>query len=122
MVRYAVHDVVTVRLTSCMNLSDRDESGEVHTAVVICQHHDGSCGVRLLEGLATTVRRVYAQLSNAMLDADVHARVSAYVVRDVHQAGNPYTESGAHVPRHATSTAKMNAGATGGSVRSPNDD
>ena len=31
--RYAVHDVVTVCLTSCMNLSDRGESGEMHTAV-----------------------------------------------------------------------------------------
>ena len=78
MVRYAVHDVVAVCLTSCMNLPDRDESGEMHMAVVISKHRDGSCDVRLLGDLATIVRSVNAQLSNVTLDADAHARVSAY--------------------------------------------
>ena len=121
MVRYAVHDVVTVRLASCMDPSGRDESGEMHTAVVFCQHHDGSCDVRLLDDLATTVRSVHAQLSNVTLDADAHARVSEYD-SDIHQAGNLYTETGAHVSRHATSTARVNGGAAEGSARSHNDD
>ena len=122
MVRYAVHDVVTVCLTSCMNLSGRDESGEMHTAVVVSQHRDGSCNVRLLDDLATIVRSVYAQLSSVTLDADAHARGSAYVVSDVHQTGNLYTEGGTHVSRHAMSTAMMNEGAAGGSARSRNGD
>ena len=59
MVRYAVHGVVPVCLTSCMNpLSDRDESSEMHTAVVISQHRDGSCDVRLLNDVSTIVRGV----------------------------------------------------------------
>ena len=94
-----------------MDLSDHGESGEMHTAVVICQHHhDGSCDVRLLDDLATTVRNVHAQRSNVTLYADAHARVSAYV-SGIHQADNLHTESGAHVSRHATSTARMNDGA-----------
>ena len=40
MVRHAVHDVVTVRLASCMEPWERGENGEMHTAVVIHQHHD----------------------------------------------------------------------------------
>ena len=119
--RYAVHDVVTVRLASCMDLPDHGESGEMHTTVVICQHHDGSCGIRLLGDLATAVRSVHVQLSNATLDADAHARVSEYD-SGIHQADNLHTESGVHVPRHATSTARMNDGAAGGSARSHNDD
>ena len=121
MVRYAVHDVVTVRLASRMEPWDRGENGEMHTAIVIHQHHDGSRDVRLLDGLATTVRCVHAQLSNVTLDADAHARVSVHD-SDIHQAGGLYTESGAHVPRHATSTARTNDGTAGGSARSHNDD
>ena len=122
MVRYAVLDVVTVRLASCMDPLDHGESGEMHTAVVICQHHGGSYDVRLLDDLATAVRSMHAQLSNATaLDADAHARVSEYD-SDIHSAINMYTKSGAHVSRHATSVARMNDGTAGGSARSHNDD
>ena len=117
MVRYAVH----VRLASCMDPLDHGENGKMHTAVVICQHHDGSCDARLIDDLATTVRSVHAQLSNATLDADAHARVSEYD-SDTHQADNLHTESGAHVSRHATLTARIYDGAAGGSARSHNDD
>ena len=40
MARYAVHDVVTVRLASCMEQWGGGEDGETHTAVVIHQHSD----------------------------------------------------------------------------------
>ena len=64
-----------------MNIFRREggENDEMHTAVVIRQHHGGSCDVRLLDDLATTVRSVHAQFSNATLDSDAHARVSACV-------------------------------------------
>ena len=120
--RCAVHGVVAV-LAACMNPSDRDESGEMHTAAVVGQNLDGSCDVRLLGDLATAVRGVYVKLSNATLDADARTRVSAYA-SDVHcQADNLHTESGAHVSRHATSTAMamVNEGAAGGSARSHDD-
>ena len=78
MIRYAVHDVVTIRLASCMEPWQRGENGEMHTAVVIHQHHDGSCDVRLVDDLATTVRSVHPQLSATTLNADAHARVSEY--------------------------------------------
>ena len=94
-----------------MNIFRRDGGRQVDT---------GTYDADELGDLATIVRSVYAQLSNATLDADAHARVSAY--SDVHQAGNLYTQSGTHVSRHATSTAMMNEGAAGGLARSHNDD
>ena len=60
MIRYAVHDVVTVRLASCMEPWEHGENGEIHTAVVVHQRHDGSCDVRLIDDLATTVCSVHA--------------------------------------------------------------
>ena len=63
MVRCAVHDVVTVRLASCMEPRGGDENAETHTAVVIRQHSDGACDVRLVNDLATTVMNVRTQFS-----------------------------------------------------------
>ena len=121
LIRYAVHDVVTVRLASCMEPWGSGENGMLHTAVVVHQHHAGTCDVRLVDDLATTVRSVHAQFSTGTLDADARARVSEYD-RNMHHADNLYTESGAHVSRHATSTAQMNDGTAGGLARSHNDD
>ena len=42
--------------------------------------------------------------------------------REGGRAAELYTESGAHVSRHATSVARMNDGAAGGSARRHNDD
>ena len=121
MIRYAVHDVVTARLASCMEPWGSGEDGETHTAVVVHQHSDRTCDVRLVDDLATTVRSVHPQFSTGTLDADARARVREYD-RDIHHAGNLHTESGAHVSRHATSTAQVNDGTAGGSARSHNDD
>jgi hypothetical protein len=96
-----------------------DEDGEAHTAVVIHQHSDEDCDVRLVDDLATIVRNVRAQLSTGALDADVRARLSEYDW-DIHHAVNLYTESGARVSRHATSVAQVNDGTAGGSARSHN--
>ena len=78
MVRYAVHDVVTVRLASCMEPWGGGEDGETHTAVVIHQHSGGMCDVRLADDLATTVRSVHTQFSTGTLDADARARMREY--------------------------------------------
>ena len=118
-IRYAVHDVVEVRLTSCMESWGGDESDETHKALVIRQHSDGTCDVRLVDDLATTVMSVRTQLSTYALDADVRARLREYD-GDIHDAANLYTESGAHVSRHATSVAHVNDETAGGSARSHN--
>ena len=89
------------------------DTGTYDAAVVIYQHSDGSCDVRLLNDLALIVRRVHVKLSNITLDVDARARACA---------ANLHTEGGAHVSRHATSTAMMNEGAAGGSARQHNDD
>ena len=52
-------------------------TGTYDAAVVICQHGDGSCDVRLLNDLALIVRRVHVQLSNITLYVDARARVRA---------------------------------------------
>ena len=121
MARYAVHDVVNVRLASCMESRGGDESDETHVAFVIRQHDDGTCDVRLADDLLTAVLGVHTQFSTGTVDADTRERLREYD-SDMHCAGDLYTESGAHVSRHATSVAQMNDGAAGGSARRHNDD
>ena len=121
MARHAIHDVVTVRLVSCMEPWRGVEDGETHTAVVIRQHNDEACDVRLVDDLATTVMNVRTQFSTDTLDADARARLREYDC-DIHHADNLYTERGAHVSQHAISVAQMNDGAAGGSARRHNDD
>ena len=121
MTRYAVHDVVKVRLASCMASWGGDKSYETHVAFVIRQHDDGTCDVRLADDLPTTVLGVDTQFSTDTIDADTRERLREYD-SDIHCAVNLYTESGAHVSRHATSVARMNDGAAGGSARRHNDD
>ena len=87
---------------------------------MISHHSDGACDVRLVDDLATTVMSVRTQLSTYTLDADARARLREYD-GDIHCAANLYTESGAHVSRHATSVAQVNDGTAGGSARSHND-
>ena len=120
MARYAVHDVVNVRLASCMESWGGDESDETHVAFVIRQHDDGTCDVRLADDLLTTVLGVHTQFSTYALDADTRERLREYD-SDIHSAVNLYTESGAHVSRHATSVARVNDKTAGGSARSHND-
>ena len=121
MIRYAVHDVVKVRLVSCMESWGGDKNYETHVAFVIRQHEDGTCDVRLADDLPTTALGVGAQLSTDTIDADTRERLREYD-SDIHCAVDLYTESGAHVSRHATSVARMNDGAAGGSARRHNDD
>ena len=121
MVRYAVHDVVKVRLVSCMESGGGDENYETHVALVIRQHKDGTCDVRLADDLLTSVLAVGVLLTTDTIDADTRERLREYD-SDMHCAVDLYTESGAHVSRHATSVARMNDGAAGGSARRHNDD
>ena len=120
MARYAVHDVVNVRLASCMEPWGGDESDETHVAFVIHQHDDGTCDVRLADDLLPTVLGVHTQFSTDTIDADTRERLREYD-SDIHSAVNLYTESGAHVSRHATSVARVNDKTAGGSARSHND-
>ena len=60
-------------------------------------------------------------LTTDTIDADTRERLREYD-SDMHCAVDLYTESGAHVSRHATSVAQMNDGAAGGSARRHNDD
>ena len=92
MMRYAVHDVVNVRLVSCMEPWGGDESDETHEAFVIRQHSDGTCDVRLVDDLATTVMSVRTQFSTYTPDADVRARLSEYD-GDIHCSANLHTET-----------------------------
>ena len=117
-VRYAVHDVVH---TAGLNICYRSPSSETHAAVMVCQHGDGSCDVRLLSDLELIVRRVHVRPLRITLDSDTRARVRAYA-SDVHLAANLYTEGGARVSRHATSTAMVNEGAAGEATRQHDDD
>ena len=94
--RHAVHDVVNVRLASCMEPWGGDESDETHVAFVIRQHDDGTCDVRLADDLLTTVLGVHTQFSTYALDADTRERLREYD-SDIHNAANLYTESGTHV-------------------------
>ena len=119
--RYAVHDVVKVRLASCIAEWGGDKNYETHVAFVIRQHEDGTCDLRLADDLPTTVLYVDMQFSTVTIDADTRERLREYD-SDIHCAVNLYTESGAHVSRHATSVARMNDGAAGGSARRHNDD
>ena len=121
MVRYAVHDVVNACLVSCMQSGGGDDNYETHVALVIRQHEDGTCDVRLDDDLPTSVLRVGVQHSADTIDADTRERLREYD-SDMHCAVDLYTESGAHVSRHATSVAQMNDGAAGGSARRHNDD
>ena len=121
MMRHAVHDVVNVRLASCMELGGGEESDETHDAFVIRQHGDGTCDVRLADDLATTVLSVRTQFSTYEPGSDVRARLSEYD-GNMHCASSLYTEKGEHVSRHATSVTQMNDGTAGGSARSHNDD
>ena len=121
MARYAVHDVVKVRLASYMESWGGDKSYETHVAFVIRQHDDGTCDVRLANDLPTTVLGVNTQFSTGTINSDTRERLREYD-SDIHCAVNLYTESGAHVSRHATSAARMNDGAAGGSARRHNDD
>ena len=105
---------------SCMESWGGDESDETHVAFVICQHDDGTCDVRLADDLLTTVLGVHTQFSTYALDADTRERLREYD-SDIHSAANLYTESGAHVSRHATSVARVNDKTAGGSARSHND-
>ena len=118
--RYAVHDVVHVRLTSCMESWGAEASGETHNAFVIRQHDDGTCDVRLTDDLSETVLGVRVQSSAYTIDEDVRTRLREYD-GDVHGATELYTESGAHVSRHATSVAQVNDGTAGESARRHND-
>ena len=120
-VRYAVHDVVNACLVSCMQSEGGDDNYETHVALVIRQHEDGTCDVRLADDLPTSVLRVGVQHSADTIDADTRERLREYD-SDMHCAVDLYTESGAHVSRHATSVAQMNDGAAGGSARRHNDD
>ena len=121
MVRYAVHDVVNACLVSCMQSGGGDDNYETHVALVIRQHEDGTCDVRLDDDLPTSVLRVGVQHSADTIDADTRERLREYD-SDMHCAVDLYTESGAHVSKHATSAAQMNDGAAGGSARRHNDD
>ena len=98
MVRHAVHDVVNVRLASCMELGTEEESNEAHDAFVIRQHGDGTCDVRLADDLATTVLSVRARFSTYEPGSDVRARLSEYD-GDMHCASTLHTENGARVSR-----------------------
>ena len=120
MTRYAVHDAIKVRLASCMASWGCDKSYETHVAFVIRQHDDGTCDVRLADDLPTAVLGVDTQFSADTIDADTRERLREYD-SDIHCAFNLYTESGAHVSRHAASVARMNDGAAGGSARRHND-
>ena len=121
MARYAVHDVVNVRLVSCMEPWGGDESNETHEAFMIRQHDDGTCDVRLADDLLATVLGVHTQFSTYALDADTRERLREYD-SDIHGAVNLHTESGAHVSRHVTSVARVSDGTAGESARSHNDD
>ena len=118
MVRHAVHDVVNVNLTSCMELQATHR--EVKQAFVIRQHSDGTCDVRLAIDLATTFLSVPTTNSTYVPCEVMRAHLREYE-GDMHGAADLYTESGAHVSRHATSVMRMNDGAAGGSARSHND-
>ena len=115
MIRYAANDLANVRLASYMEPWGGDERDETHEAFVIRQHNDGTCDVRLADDLATTVLSVHAQFSTYAPDADVRARLREYD-GDMHCAVNLYTESGAHVSRHATLVTQVNDGTAGGSI------
>ena len=125
MARYAVHDVVKVRLASCMAEWGGDKNYETHVAFVIRQHDDGTCDVRLADDLPTTVLGVDVQFTTVQVDADTRERLRGYD-DDMHRATTLYTANGSrvsrHVSKHATSVARMNDGAAGGSARSHNDD
>ena len=58
-----MHDVVNVRLVSCMESWGGEESDKTHDAFVIRQHSDVTCDVRLADDLATTVMSVRTQFS-----------------------------------------------------------
>ena len=123
--RYAVHDVVKVHLVSCMAEWGGDKDYETHVAFVICQHDDATCDVRLADDLPTTVLCVDVQFTTVKVDADTRERLRGYD-DDMHRATTLYTANGSrvsrHVSKHATSVARMNDGAAGGSARSHNDD
>ena len=98
MIRHAIHDVVKVRLASCMESWGGDKDYETHVAFVIRQHDDGTCDVRLADDLPTTVLGVHVQLSNDAIGADTRERLREYD-SDMHGATDLYTEYGARVSR-----------------------
>ena len=103
MVRYAVHDVVKVRLVSCMESGGGDENYETHVALVIRQHEDGTCDVRLADDLLTSVLGVGVLLTTDTIDADTRERLREHD-SDMHCAARSvHRERGARVETRALS-------------------
>ena len=99
-------------------------SDETHAGTVIRQHSDGTCDVRLPHDPGSIVLRAHVQPAGITLDSETCARRQAYDDDARNAADRAPTEGDAHVSyaRHATLTAMVNEGASGGSERQHDDD